>query len=300
MFHYFLYGSHVISDMFFFQLIPYEVGCTCTQPEFGITELTAAELTDCGAGSYIRFGKRETVISGEDCILKIYDGNRIGYHCREAETAQAMLPHFILGVGIALLYYQRNLIAVHGSCIYDSQGAVLVCGKSGAGKSTAAAMLLERGYRFMADDITLVAPLQDNVIHAYSAFPYQKLCPDRETELKAGIRLLGEDNKYMIPYQQGLPTMPVRLRAIIILTLSSSGQLHTEEVEGVQKVYACQDIMFLSTILKRELHTVQQGHAIMQLAAQTPLFHIARPQGIDSRADVVNAIIEILSQKQGR
>lgn len=297
MFHYFLYGSHIISDREFFQLLTYDGRYQCTQPEIHIRE--EKELKICNTSGYIRFGAQETVAASDSCILKICRCDTLLYRCREDAAAREWLPHFILGIGIALLLYQRNQIALHASCVYDDRGAVLLCGESGAGKSTIASFLLDKGYRFMADDITLVDTDRNEVICAYAAFPFRKLCPEvvknSNISLADAVCLSGEDNKYMIPYKGSIPKDPVPVRAIIILTLSEDSQICTEELEGVQKAYSCRDNMFLSTILEGDLHTVQQGYAIMQIASAVPMFRIDRPCKTDSQKDVEKIILRILS-----
>ncbi len=297
MFHYFLYGSHIISDREFFQLLPYDGRYQCTQPEIHIRE--EKELKICNTSGFIRFGVQETVAASDSCIIKICSCDTLLYRCREDDAAREWLPHFILGIGMALLLYQRNQIAMHASCVYDDRGAVLLCGESGAGKSTTASFLLDKGYRFMADDITLVDADRNGNIYAYAAFPFRKLCPEvvkkRNISLADAVCLTGEDNKYMIPYRGSMPETSVPVRAIIILTLSESMQICAEELKGVQKAYSCRDNMFLSTILEGDLHTVQQGHAIMQIASAIPVFRIARPCKIDSQKDVEKIILSILS-----
>lgn len=63
---------------------------------------------------------------------------------------------FTFGSALGALLFQRNMLALHGSAIRTKMGAIMFTGKKGAGKSTTAAALCNRGYEFMSDDVCAI------------------------------------------------------------------------------------------------------------------------------------------------
>lgn len=67
---------------------------------------------------------------------------------------------FTLGSAWGALGYQRGWAMLHGSAVLGPKGAVLFCGPQGAGKSTMAAALAQRGLPLVSDDLCRVEPGQ--------------------------------------------------------------------------------------------------------------------------------------------
>ena len=68
------------------------------------------------------------------------------------------LTLYVLGSCFATLLQQRGAMVLHASAVAVRGRAVLFCGPSGAGKSTLAAMLSQRGYPLLNDDVCSVTP----------------------------------------------------------------------------------------------------------------------------------------------
>ena len=67
------------------------------------------------------------------------------------------IPIFILGAAFGILLHQRERIVLHGSAVSVNGKAILFCGPSGAGKSTMAAVLAQRGFPLVTDDICAIS-----------------------------------------------------------------------------------------------------------------------------------------------
>lgn len=79
--------------------------------------------------------------------------------------AQALLAAE-MGMNLQMALGQRRYMILHASAVERDGHALLLTGNSGAGKSTLAALLGERGWRFMGDEFALLDPLT-GMIHAF-------------------------------------------------------------------------------------------------------------------------------------
>jgi hypothetical protein len=78
-------------------------------------------------------------------------GHSIAFEAEDDAELQDVAV-FLSGSVFGVLLHQRNHIVLHASAVLVGGKAVLFCGQSGAGKSTFAAALGERGYSLIADD----------------------------------------------------------------------------------------------------------------------------------------------------
>jgi HprK-related kinase A len=78
------------------------------------------------------------------------------------DAAPLALAHGLLaaemGMNLQMALGQRRFLLLHAAAVEREGKAVLLTGHSGAGKSTLAALLGERGWRFMGDEFALLDP----------------------------------------------------------------------------------------------------------------------------------------------
>jgi HPr Serine kinase C-terminal domain len=88
-------------------------------------------------------------------------GNRIEYYPGPQWTG--VLPWPFYSTVAALLLAWRGSLPFHGSAVSIGDHGVLICGASGAGKSSLTAALVAEGARFLSDDLSVAVPAQDRV-----------------------------------------------------------------------------------------------------------------------------------------
>jgi HprK-related kinase A len=71
-----------------------------------------------------------------------------------------------MGMNLQMALGQRRFLLLHASAVERDGRALLMTGHSGAGKSTLAALLGERGWRFMGDEFALLG-LDDGLLHPF-------------------------------------------------------------------------------------------------------------------------------------
>ena len=89
----------------------------------------------------------------------MFDGNRIEY--LPGPKWAGVLPWPFYSTVTALLLAWRGQLPFHGCAVsIDGQG-VLICGESGAGKSSLTSALVAEGAQFISDDLSVVVPDKD-------------------------------------------------------------------------------------------------------------------------------------------
>ena len=90
------------------------------------------------------------------CWFRVADGREITIDA-EAQTTEACLRLFIMGIGMATILHQRGRLVLHASAVLIKGQAIAFIGASGYGKSTMAAALRARGHDTLADDFVAIA-----------------------------------------------------------------------------------------------------------------------------------------------
>jgi HprK-related kinase A len=71
-----------------------------------------------------------------------------------------------MGMNLQMALGQKSFLLLHAASVEKDGRALLMTGHSGAGKSTLAALLGERGWRFMGDEFALLG-LDDGLLHPF-------------------------------------------------------------------------------------------------------------------------------------
>ncbi|HEX9966053.1 MAG TPA: HprK-related kinase A [Allosphingosinicella sp.] len=106
-----------------------------------------------------------------------------------------------MGMNLQMALGQKRFLLLHAASLERGGQAVLVTGHSGAGKSTLAALLGERGWRFMGDEFALL-DLEDGRLHP---FPRAVSLKNESLGLLNGI-----DPKRLGPVLTGTPKGTIR------------------------------------------------------------------------------------------
>ncbi|HEY0413063.1 MAG TPA: HprK-related kinase A [Allosphingosinicella sp.] len=124
---------------------------------------------------------------------------------RLPEAAPLALAHGLLaaemGMNLQMALGQRRYLLLHASAVERDGRALVMTGSSGAGKSTLAALLGERGWRFMGDEFALV-DLADGRLHP---FPRAVSLKNEALALFAGV-----DPARLGPVLAGTPKGTIR------------------------------------------------------------------------------------------
>lgn len=291
-----LYGLRVSSDLVFPQLVR-EADCAARGADIEIRAGKIPEELLLRAEKRYEFGREYSWLTNRTCWIVAEKGLRLTYQLKEGGRPE-YLRSYLLGWGMSMLALQRNTLAIHCSAVADRNGAVLICGESGAGKSTLTAALLDRGFRLMADDMTFVSCIPGVGAAAAPAFPYQKLC--RDAALAKGYRLEEllyideEKDKFLVPYRGAFCTKPAAVRGLLVLGVTSGDEVEACGMEGVQKLYAAADNLFLRHLLGKRRYEPWIGQLCLELAAAVPMAYVARPAAADTTGQVTARVLQLI------
>lgn len=296
MYYYKLYGMRIASDFELTQLVKLSDKEQAFWSQIVIEERSLAQMFQAGEECYYKIDKQVSYLSNSFCYMLIQGGEKIFYERKEGTTSQ-QLNTYILGWGIAILFHQREQLAIHCSCLERDGRALLISGNSGSGKSTVTDILLAKGFGFMADDMSVVKESENKELLATAAFPYRKLC--RDVVQMFGISddemiYIDEDkDKFLVPCIGDFVDTPMPIRIMVILKVSNKDKVEVQELVGAEKFQACMDALFLNPLLGEQLYVPEHGKRILQFASRILIYQIERPMGKNSKKEIVDAIFKI-------
>jgi hypothetical protein len=133
------------------------------------------------------------------------------------------LTAYLYGPVLGFLLRAWGRLAMHASCVRVGDGAVLLAGPPGAGKSTTAAALAARGFTAVSDDLTALAfDGEYEPPRAWPAFDHLRLWPDGERVVLGDEARLeritpGWDKRRFPLDRAAFAAEPVPVRAIFVL-----------------------------------------------------------------------------------
>ena len=104
------------------------------------------------------------------------EGANVICHVTPEVTERDLLSLFSEPI-LRTLLVRRGLVSFHAACLAKGDGAILIMGDKGRGKSTLSSALQSRGWQLLADDLTRVAEVA-GVWHAFPGHRQTKLLPE--------------------------------------------------------------------------------------------------------------------------
>jgi hypothetical protein len=235
----------------------------------------------------------------------IRDGKEIAFEVSEGFTP-ATVSSWLLGFAMTMALLQKRLLAVHCSAVAADDGAFLISGEPGAGKSSLTRKLLERGYKIMADDVAAVS-LKENhsensangkYVAVYPAFPYQKLCRNevesRNFDMDELIYIGESKDKFLVPVKEKFVIQPQKLKFMVFLCVGDVEELKVEKLAGMSQYMALRQNLFLHKLYGDWESIPEVINLSMGIAGQCPIYLIVRPKegnSQDKMADIVEKIV---------
>ncbi|RIV85635.1 hypothetical protein [Aurantiacibacter zhengii] len=290
-FHYRAYGLDIEADLPLRALCAHEGG-----PDVRIVKSEVPDRLDTVEAKTPRWtaNARELLIDVPNVArFHIHDGRKITYQPVNGASAEDV-EAYLLGSCMGGVLHQRHLLVLHAAAISVGDRAFAICGKSGLGKSTTSAHLVEQGAELLSDDLAVFDRQGECVQPGYAQ---TKLTPGAiEGLVEPGgemRKLAGERGKFAIARHQQFRADPAPIAGLFVIERTSSARPSLEQLEpGLVAQY-----------LRR--HTYRKGYIVpgneaehvrrcIDLAYRIPAWLALRPQTGDSTNFIVSAISEAI------
>ena len=306
MYRYELYGMIMNSDIEFEQLMPETAGKMHDSKDItvkrGNVKDNVNQLLDADEKVY-KITYDVSCFKNSRGYFLIKNGSEIFYEPNENRTVDE-LKSFILGYCISMVLLQRMIITIHCSAvcppkISPSEGAFLIAGMPGAGKSTITRKLLEKGFLLMADDVAAVKKEETEAL-VYPAFPYQKLCRNevekRDLDVRELVHVADDEDKFFVPVKEAFESTPQRLKGMFILVITDGTEVEVQKLSGLSQFMTIRQNLFLHRLKGEWESRKELMELCMEVAKDCPVYVFARPDGIDTSDEIMQKIIEIVER----
>jgi hypothetical protein len=190
------------------------------------------------------------------------DGGHVG--CMPGERGEPEWQRLLIAQVLPFAAVLRGLEVLHASAVADERGAVVLAGRSGAGKTTLALELCRRGARFLADDV-LVLEQTGQEIQGHPGSPVAGLAHEEARRLHGlglgmGDRVLGVNRRERLLRMSAAPA-PAPLHALFFLE-RRAGPPSAPEFEALPDAR-----MLLAATFNTVLRSPKRLRALLELCA---------------------------------
>ena len=222
------------------------------------------------------------------------DGNYIEYSI-ESGALPSAVELFLNGSVYGALLHQRSILPIHGSSFMFEGICVMLCGESGAGKSSLTACVCLNGGEFLTDDVTPIL-FEDDKPRIWPRSGRIKLWEDSLKQLgmkKDGlVKIRSIDEKYYYELESSR-TAPLPLHHVLILDVADDVSFRrVERTEAF--TYLHNEIYrreFLGAMPETESAYLDKISAICN---QVSITHVGRP-GTIPLTEMKDVLLDYLS-----
>jgi len=219
---------------------------------------------------------RYAIIGGNSIVIDRAEG-----------VAPADVRLFLLGSACGALFHQRGLLPLHANAIAIGDGAAAFMGRSGAGKSTMAGALLDRGFPLLADDVCVVTQDADGRALAQPGLPRLRLWRDAveasgRNSADLEVAFVGHE-KYVVPTRAGQAREALPLTRIYLLGELGEGETgqRIRRLTGVEALQCVMANIYRGHYLPLLGGTERNLHQCVKLVRTVPVFEVRRQWGYD-------------------
>ena len=293
MFTYWAYGLEIQSELEFPEMYPYVANKADLEIKFGkVPKALAGE--DLVANEMFFISPKEYLIHLPICSYYVKEGTSITIELKE----KADLPSvrlFLLTNAMAAVLHQRNKVALHAGAIQTGKGLVVICGESGAGKSTTISALQQKGHKIFVDDVLVLEKEQDSVV-GVAAYPTLKLWDDTIEKLALGVipgeqRLRESVNKFRVSFQEDFTTRTIPVYKLFYLRkMEANNSVEVTKKDGLEAFKILYSQLYRTSMINNTQSQAILFERLNQVINQTNLIEVVRPVNGNSIEELANII----------
>lgn len=288
MYYYNTYGLNIESDIELIELIKCE---NLKKNEIDVSIFLGEEKKEINRTKAIYKSRREMYIEKAHVAkYSIYDGSKIIIEkYKNAEIKK--VKSFLLGWAFGAIFAQRGVIPIHGSSILLDNKAVVIAGKSRAGKSTLANRLMNKGYKFISDDISVLDLDGKSTPIVKPAYPVSKIRPDIAEIL--GLEVNDENRRTIVDNSNVFNKTEEIIGILVYLVEENVDEVKVEEIKGKYKIETLIDNIYSIKIETTFGIEVPYFTKCLKIANELKAFKITRPKGkftVDKQVELIENI----------
>lgn len=192
-------------------------------------------------------------------------------------AGDADVARFFKRTSLAALLYQRGTLAFHAAAVAGPEGAVLLAGDSGVGKSALLACLIgQGGWKMLADDLSIVALNPEGVPTVWPTSPEMILWSD--TRERLNLPSPDTDGRHTLRCTDTFETAPQPLRRIYWLSVHNEKSVELVELQGVDHFRAVSLLSYNSHIADALLDRAAYFQQVAVLSRHISIRRLRRPR----------------------
>ncbi len=283
MYKYLGFGLHIASEIECPELMPSNFEIADVTIRIGKTPNNIAN-EDNAKIPFSSINKNEYLLDIQN-ICKYYAANGNLIIAEPADgTDERSIRLFGLGVVMAAILYQRNLIPLHASGILRNGKIILFTGNSGAGKSTLIAHLITRGHQIFTDDICILnSDITEKTIQGTASYPMIKLWDDAVEQLDNDLFTLDFKVRPKLPkygqfFHDRFDTGDYPIDKIFVLNPDRyATEISLKQMKPAQAFKLLEQQTYKNHLITNTLTRKHHYSLLLRLAQTTPVFEITRP-----------------------
>ena len=232
----------------------------------------------------------------DDTYFLIRNGSEIIIKANE-KTNWFNVTSYIVTEALPSILFQRGIFTIHGSCIEINDGAIVITGASGAGKSSLANEFLESGYRMLADD-TVGITVNDEGVYTIPAFPQRRLVADLVEHLGLEkenlIDLNEEKQKFAINIDSQYCPQKRTFKVLVQVYKHSGKTVEIVEITGADKLRFLMDASYEYMLYANDKLRKEEIVDMVKICNNVSFYAMYRPKQGYTTKEQMNLIISKL------
>ena len=231
---------------------------------------------------------------GDKIKVDVMPAERLAVYSR-SDVPKITIDHFLVDQVLPRVMSQQGELILHAGAVRNKDGAILLLGPSGRGKSTLATSFHDAGWALMGDDAAVIS-WEEGKPSACAIYPSLRLFPDSIEALVSDSASAESLAHYTSKQRLNLPTLaeavsqPSPIKAIFVLAEPSEGG--RIDVHRLSIADACMSLLKNSFALDPTdpEQARQRLDQASKLAHRLPTFAISYPHDYARLPEVRKAI----------
>lgn len=280
--------------------------------------LPGLPIRACKPDIIVRYGTVPVRIDFTDETNYMYTSDRFYFYIRDlahffiengntitiepiSDSNTGLIGEYVLSIAFSVAVFQRKMILLHGSAVVMNEECIIFTGNSGAGKSSICKALVNEGYKFLSDDISVIA-VDGNTPMVQPAYPQMKLCKDAAQKLIDDINVLQEapelEEKMLVRKPESFSCNSAPLAAIFELIPREGCNLNIKELTGIEKLKRFMENIFFYSFINKAWVDDKIFKDSLSIIKAIRFYRIERPVGVftvHQQVDMVKSRIAKMS-----